>query len=274
MARQRTGSVLCPSCGKLVGVSDAECYHCGRKRPGMFGFTAFFARLGRDLGFVELVIGGCGLLYALMLVADPSGVRLGGLLSFLAPSQESLLRFGASGAYPVFVFGRWWTVLSAGWLHGNLIHIAFNLYWIRLLAPPVAEFYGPSRMVILYTVSSITGFLLSSATGAFLPFFGGAALTVGASAPILGLVGALVHYGKRAGSSAISRQAWYYAVFMLVFGLLFPRVDNWAHVGGFLGGWLAANVLDPLKPERTNHVVAALVCLGLTVAAVVASLVA
>ena len=53
--RQRTGSVLCPSCGKLVGISDERCLNCGRRNPGMWGFTAALGRLGRDLGFVQAV---------------------------------------------------------------------------------------------------------------------------------------------------------------------------------------------------------------------------
>jgi rhomboid protease GluP len=268
--RQRTGSVLCPSCGKLVGVSEKECPYCGRRNPGMFGLNAWLRRLGRDMGFVDAVIGGCALLYVLMLVADPQGIQTRGLLSLLAPSPLSLVRFGASGRFPVYVLGHWWTLLSAGWLHAGLLHIGFNLYWVRYLAPAIATLYGPSRMVIIYTVSSVTGFLLSSSLG----LFGlGAVLTVGASAPILGFVGALVYYGRRSGSRAIGGQAWSYAITMILFGFLMPGVDNFAHIGGFAGGYLAGRLLDPLRPERGDHQVAALICLALTAASVVASLV-
>jgi rhomboid protease GluP len=268
--RQRSGSVLCPSCGRLVGVSDKECPYCGRRNPGMWGLTSWLRRLGRDMGFVDAVIGGCVLLYVLMLVADPKGIQTGGLLTLLAPSNLSLVRFGASGRIPVFFLHHWWTLLSAGWLHAGLLHIGFNLYWVRYMAPAIAELYGPSRMVIIYSVSSVTGFLLSSAAG--LVGFG-AWLTVGASAPILGFVGALVYYGRRSGSRAIGAQAWSYAITMIVFGFLMPGVDNFAHIGGFAGGYLAGWLLDPLKPERGNHQAAALICLVLTAASVVASLV-
>jgi rhomboid protease GluP len=273
--RQRSGSVLCPSCGKLVGVNDEKCLNCGRRNPGMWGLTAAIGRLGRDVGFVQAVIGGCVLLYVLMLVVDPQGIRMGGLFSLLAPSQESLLRFGASGAIPVFYLGRWWTVLSAGWLHAGLLHIGLNLYWVRFLAPQVAEFYGPGRMVIIYSVSSVTGFLLSSTMGVFvhLPVLGGSQLTVGASAPLLGFLGALVYYGRRSGSRAVGAQAWSYALYMVIFGFLMPRVDNWAHIGGYAGGYLTGRLLDPLRPERGNHLVAAIVCLVLTALSIIASLV-
>jgi rhomboid protease GluP len=190
---------------------------------------------------------------------------MSGLFSMGAPSQYALIRFGAAGAIPVFGLGHWWALLSAGWLHASLLHIAFNLYWIRFLAPETAGLYGASRMVIIYTVSSITGFLASSLLGS--PF------TVGASAPILGLLGALVYYGRRTGSSVVSRTAWSYAIYMIVFGFLMRGTDNWAHLGGFVGGLLAGVLLDPRKPETGNHMFAAVICLVLTVASIVASLV-
>ena len=97
--------------------------------------------------------------------------------------------FGASGAYPVFGYGRWWTILSAGWLHGGALHILFNMMWVRQLGPAVADIYGAGQMVIIYTVACAAGFLLSSFMGAYLPWIpllGGGSLTVGASAPIFG----------------------------------------------------------------------------------------
>ena len=274
LSRQRTGSTLCPSCGKLVGVNDDVCLNCGRKRPGMWGFTALVRHLGRDAGFVQLVILGNAFLYVAMLVVDPQGIRMGGLFGLGAPSQDSLLRFGASGALPVFGFGRWWTVLAAGWLHAGLLHIGFNLYWIRMLAPETAELYGPGRMVILYTVSSITGFATSSVAQLIhVPLLGTGLVTVGASAPILGLLGAMVAYGRCTGSGIVGRTAWSYAIFMIAFGFLMARVDNAAHLGGFAGGFLAGYLMDPRQQETGNHVMVAILCILATVAAIVASIV-
>lgn len=273
LGRQRTGSVICPSCGKLVSAAAEECPYCGRKYPGMFGFTSVLRNLGKDLGFVQVVIIGTAFLYVATLVVDPEGIRMGGFLSIGAPSTEALLRFGAAGAYPVFGLDRWWTLLSAGWLHGGLLHIGFNLYWVRSLAPETAELYGPGRMVILYTLSSAVGFLTSSFFQYYLPGLSGGLITVGASAPILGLLGAMVAYGRRTGSSIVGRQAWSYAIFMIAFGFLMRGVDNWAHIGGFIGGFLTGMVLDPRRPERGNDLALAVVCLVLTVASIVASLV-
>ena len=107
-------------------------------------------------------------------------------------------------------------------------------------------------MVIIYTVSCVTGFLLSSFMGAFLPIplLRRGTLTIGASAPIFGLLGALVYYGRRGGSSMVRSEAMGYAVTLFVIGLIMPGVDNAAHAGGFVGGYLAGMWLDPLKRER------------------------
>ena len=66
--RQRTGSVICTSCGVLVGVGDERCYNCNRWNPGLWGWAPAFRALGQDLGFVPFVIGTCIVVYALMLV--------------------------------------------------------------------------------------------------------------------------------------------------------------------------------------------------------------
>jgi len=261
--RQREGSVVCPYCGKLVGVNDKECYNCGRRNPGMWGFSPLLRRFGYNLGFTSIVTWVCTGLFIATLLFDAQGIRPGGL-SLIQPSSLSLFTFGASGSIPVFDAGRWWTLLSAGWLHGGVLHILFNMLWVRQLAPATAELYGTSRTVIIYTVSSITGFLLSTVAG--IP------LTIGASAAIFGLLGALVVYGRRGGSRLVSKQAMTYAVILFIFGFIFPGVDNFAHLGGFLGGFAVAWMLDPLKEERAEHFVAAAVCLALTALSIILSL--
>lgn len=267
--RQTTGSVICTSCGTLVGVNDAVCYNCNRRNPGLWGFAPAFRRLGQDLGFVPLVMGGTIVLYVLSLLVDVAGMR-----PILAPSSMAIRLLGASGSYPVFVEGRWWTVLTAGWLHGGLLHIVLNMLWIRQLAPAVAELYGPGRMVIIYTLAGVVGFTFTSVAGrfiGFLPIIGGAQLSLGASAPIFGLLGALVYYGNRTGSRHVREAGLQYALMMGIFGLIMPGIDNQAHLGGFVGGYVAGLLLDPLKPERVDHLVGGAACLLITLVAVVAS---
>ncbi|MBN2319748.1 MAG: rhomboid family intramembrane serine protease [Acidobacteria bacterium] len=264
--RQTEGSVVCPYCGKLVGVNDKECWNCGKRNPGMWGFAPLLRRFGYNLEFVSIVTWVCTGLFIATLLYDPHGIRPGGL-SLIQPSSVSLFTFGASGSFPVFEAGRWWTLLSAGWLHGGVLHILFNMLWVRQLAPATAELFGTSRTVIIYTVSSVAGFLLSSITG----LITGAQLTIGASAAIFGLLGALVVYGRRGGSSRISGQAMTYAVILFVFGFIFPGIDNAAHLGGFLGGFAIAWILNPLQRERMEHFIAAIVCLALTALSILVS---
>ena len=252
----------------LVGVNDPTCYNCGRRNPGLWGFGPALRALGNDLGFVNIVTGATVIIFVLSLILSRDGSNIG-----LTPSMGALQVLGASGALPVFGRGWWWTVLTAGWLHGGILHIFFNVLWIRQLGPEIANLYGAGRMILIYTVAGIAGFVLSSVMY-FLPIpFFGAGVTVGASASIFGFLGALVHYGRRTGSSHIGRAGVQYAVFMGIMGFIFPGVDNAAHLGGFAGGYLASMVLDPLKPERIDHIAAAVVCLLLTFAALVATLV-
>jgi rhomboid protease GluP len=269
---------VCVSCGYLVGVNDDTCYNCGRRNPGLWGFAPALRTLGHDLGFVPLVTGLCVIVYVASLLTTGGLASGGGLLGLLAPSSYSLLIFGASGVVPVFSYHRWWTVLSACWLHANLLHIAFNLLWIRQLAPAVGELYGAGRMVVIYVIAGVLGFVLSSLAGATLaflpiPFLQPAAITVGASGAIMGLMGSLVYYGRRTGSSAVGSTAWSWAIPVFIFGLIMPGIDNYAHIGGFAGGYLAGMLLDPLKPERINHILWAVICLVLSVLSVIVSVI-
>lgn len=263
LGRKREGSVVCRSCGRLVAVNDSQCFNCGAHNPGLWGWAPVLQRLGGDLGFVSIVTWACVALYLLMLLYDPAGIQSGGM-SLFAPSTRSVVIFGASGSVPVFGFGRWWTLLSAAWLHGGVLHILFNLMWVRQLGPVTAEVYGPSRLVLIYTFSSITGFLLSTLAGI--------QLTLGASAPLFGLFGALVWAGRRTGSTELGRQALMYAGILMLFGFIWPGVDNFAHAGGFAGGFAAGMWLDPLKRESLGHLSAAAGCLLLTAASLAASL--
>ena len=263
--RKTEGSVICTSCGVLVGVNDPTCYNCGRRNPGLWGFAPALRALGNDLGFVPIVTGGTIIMYVLSLVMSRQGSNIG-----LSPDSRALIILGASGSVPVFELGWWWTVITAGWLHGGPLHILFNVLWIRQLGPEIANLYGPGRMVIIYTLGSIFGFTLSSVLAwLHFPFFG-AELTVGASAAIFGFLGALVHYGRRSGRSHVAQAGLQYALFLGVMGFIPGMgVDNAAHLGGFAGGYLASMILDPLKPERVDHIAAALACLVATLVAIV-----
>jgi rhomboid protease GluP len=259
-------------------VRDERCYTCGRSNPGLWGFGPALRGLGADFGFVPLVIGASTVLYALSLVVSGPDLRVagGGLFSFLAPSTRALILFGASGSIPVFALGSWWTVLSATWLHGSLLHILFNMMWVRQLGPATADIIGPARTVVIYTMAGICGFLLSSLAGYYFGNSGfrllrGASFTVGASASIFGLLGALVHYGRTSGSSLVRGEAMRYAIILFVFGLIMPGIDNYAHAGGFAGGYAASAFFNPLTRERGDHLLLAIGCLAATFIAILLS---
>jgi rhomboid protease GluP len=206
-----------------------------------------------------------------MLLLSGRDVQSGGM-TIIGPSHQALLVFGASGAYPLFELQRWWTPLSANWLHAGVLHILFNMMWVRDLAPTVAQFYGSSRAIIIYTVSGVAGFLASSVVN-FVLWPGYPHYTVGASACIFGLLGAMIYYQRRAPSRLIGFSAAGWAVAMLVFGFVMQGVDNWAHLGGLAGGFLASMWMDPLKPEGQGHMIAAVFCLVASAASIVASIV-
>jgi rhomboid protease GluP len=95
---------------------------------------------------------------------------------------------------------------------------------------------------------------------------------MGASASIFGLLGALVHYGRVSGSSFTYSTALRYAVILFVFGLIMPGVDNYAHAGGFLGGYVTSAFFNPMTRERGDHLLAAVACLLATLLAIVFSI--
>src|SRR5439155_17651132 len=109
---------------------------------------------------------GSSILYVLTLLMSGSELQVvGSGFSILAPSVRALLFFGASGSVPVLRLGRWWTVLSATWLHGGLLHILFNMMWVRQLGPATVDIVGPARTIIIYTIAGAVGFIFSSCAG-------------------------------------------------------------------------------------------------------------
>jgi rhomboid protease GluP len=269
MFRQTSGSSLCYACGKLNRVDAAVCFYCGARRPGLWGFAPGLARLIGRVDFARVVTAVCVVAYAASLLLDPAAaLRPRGMFDLLAPSQRALYDLGMTGSIP-WAQGRWWTLLTAIYLHGSLLHIVFNLLWIRQLAPPVEELFGQARLILIFTAAGVLGFVLSNLAG--VPW------TIGASGAVFGLLGALVHYGRSRGGAfglGVFRQYWQWALILFVLGFLMPGVNNLGHLGGFVGGYLAALVLGygERRPERGAHRLAALAAIGLTALAFALSL--
>ena len=262
MFRQRSGSSLCYACGKLNRVDAAVCFYCGRRNPGLWGYGQSLGRLIGGLDFAGLVTVVAVVAYIAALALDPRAILARrGVFDLLAPSNQALYVLGMAGAFP-WQQGHWWTVLTAIYLHGSLLHILFNLLWVRQLVPDVEQVYGRARTVVIFTASGVVCFLLSS--------FMGTPFTVGASGAIFGLLAAMVWYGRRRGGffgSAVLRQYGAWAIVLFVLGLVSGTgVNNWGHAGGLIGGFLAAFMLGPTheRPEQGGDRVLAGATLALT----------
>jgi rhomboid protease GluP len=237
--RKTTGSILCPSCGRLTNADAPACLVCGRKRPGMWGFAGPLRTLFRVWNFTNGVTAACIALYVMSLVFDPgAALRPRGVFDVFSPSLRALDVLGMTGSF-AWAQGRWWTLFTAIYLHGSLLHILFNVLWIRQLGPAVEEIYGPARLVVIFTVSGVAGFAVSN--------FIGVSFTIGASGSIFGLLGAIVAYGRKRGGvfgRLVLRQYGQWALVLFVFGFFMAGVNNWAHAGGFAGGFLAGLALS------------------------------
>ena len=238
MLRKTSGSSLCYACGKLNRVDASVCFYCGRRNPGLWGFGPWLGRLAGRLDFARIVTVVCIAAYAASLLLDPAAaMRPRGMFNLLSPSGGALLALGMTGAYP-WQLGYWWTLLTAIYLHGSLLHIAFNLLWIHQLAPAVEQAYGRSRLVLIFTGGGVLGFVISN--------WAGVGTTIGASGAVFGLLGAMATYGRSRGGlfgMAVFRQYWQWAVVLFVMGFLMPGVNNFAHAGGFVGGYLTGMIV-------------------------------
>ncbi|MCY4078185.1 MAG: rhomboid family intramembrane serine protease [Acidobacteria bacterium] len=261
--RQAQGSIVCAGCNNLVGINEERCPFCGAWRPGLFGWAPVLRSVvGNRLDLIPLIVGTCVTLYALALLLQPEAIfQGGGFLSMLSPGGRALYMLGMTGGV-AWQLGWWWTLLTAIYLHGSLLHIFFNVMWIRNLGPAAAEAFGPARMFVLFNVAGATGFLVSNAMSG--------APTIGASGSIFGLLAALIVYGRKRGSSLMTRQLWQWAIILGIFGFLMPGINNWAHGGGFAGGWVAASLMGFIdeRRESTALLIASLAFIAVTLVGV------
>ncbi|HIA50242.1 MAG TPA: rhomboid family intramembrane serine protease, partial [Acidobacteria bacterium] len=128
--RQTQGSLVCSHCGKLVGINEPTCPFCGAWRPGLYGWAPVLQRLvGHKLDLFSLIVATCVSLYAIALLLQPEAItQLRGILSFLSPGQRALYQLGMTGGV-AWQLGWWWTLFTAIYLHGGLLHIVFNVMW-------------------------------------------------------------------------------------------------------------------------------------------------
>jgi rhomboid protease GluP len=167
-------------------------------------------------------------MYILSILLSPRSTNFSfNPLFFLSPDSRSLLLLGASGYIPIDRLHRWWSLVSANYLHGSILHLLFNMVALNQIGPLILQEYGNYRMFIIYTLSGVLGFLLS--------YLAGVKFTIGASAAVCGLIGAALFFGKSRGGvygQAVYKQISGWAIGIFLFGFLVPAINNWAHGGG------------------------------------------
>jgi rhomboid protease GluP len=171
-----------------------------------------------------------------------------------SPTTNSLIFLGATGTIPIDKYHEWWSLVSANWLHGSLVHILFNMIALVQIGPLVIHAFGISRMFIIYALGGTAGFYLS--------YLAGVSLTIGASAAICSLIGAALYFGKSRGGDfgrTVYKQTSGWIISLAIFGILMPGINNWGHGGGVVAGIFLGWVLgyNERKPENIIHQVMA-----------------
>lgn len=258
-------SILCPNCRKLISLDEAVCPYCGLVRPGLHNTAGKLRHVFFIFGPVQTILYVNIAFFVLSLLLDLRGIFMsGGAFSFLSPSDASLMLLGGTGSSPVLGLHRFWTILTASFLHGGILHITFNMMALYQLGPFVLREFGVHRFVNLYILSGVIGFALS--------VLAGVSFTIGASASVCGLIGAIIYYGKSRGGSygeMIYKQAMGWVVGLVIFGFLFSGINNWAHGGGLLSGLFFAYLMgyNDQKAESAWSKILAYACILVTAGA-------
>ena len=244
---------LCPACGTLVGTSATRCHQCGASLT--FSLAAVSRSLSKIMPVTApvtyFILSLCCLIYGISLLLTmragfPTAPRGGGMFGMLfgigSVASPILERLGAS--MPLFQPAHFpsdasqpWRLVTACFLHANLMHIVFNMWVLVDLAPTIEELYGSARFFFLYTVCGIGGYLLSGFLGHF---------SIGASGAIVGLIGVLLAITYRRGGAGMQQlrsQVYRWIIYLVLWGFFFPGIDNMAHLGGGITGFILAKFM-------------------------------
>ena len=254
---------MCPHCRAFITVKDRVCPYCneavGPKQSGD-GTSTLFAGFIPHARFNTVII--LLINFGLYLATVVFSMNSGNEQAFMNIDPRTLAAFGAKYT-PWVLEGEWWRLVTAGFLHGGIIHILMNSWVLFDLGAQVEEFYGASRMLTVYFVGTVVGFAASA--------WWSPVVSVGASAGICGLIGAMIAYGvhNRTGMGAAIRGMYLrWALYVLVFGLLTSYTDNAAHIGGLAGGFGLAYVAGTPGALRGGKEQAwraiSWICIGLT----------
>ncbi len=161
----------------------------------------------------------------------------------------ALYYLGAKEGASILQNHQYWRLVTAGYLHGGIMHILMNSWALYQLGAQVEMVYGTPRFLVIYFASGVGGFYLSALENP--------GLSIGASAGIMGLIGAMIAFGVQNRSTvgrAIRNSFVMYVVYMAVFGFLLPGIDNWAHAGGVIAGFAVGYVAGtPVHSNRARE---------------------
>ena len=230
---------MCPNCRAFITTDDKVCPYCDtrvearaveRRAPAdVLGGLIPHARFTTMM----ILLVNTGLYIATVLYSIRSG--LGGGMDI---DGRVLYAFGGK-FYPYgFDINQWWRLVTAGFLHGGLLHIGMNMWVLYDLGVQVEESYGTARYLVFYFVATVCGFMAST--------WWSSSLSIGASAGLFGLIGAMIALGVRDRSSygaAVRGVYVRWAMYGLAMGFLpFFSIDNAAHIGGVISGFVVAYI--------------------------------
>jgi rhomboid protease GluP len=256
-----TTARLCPNCRKLISNDESKCPFCGTRYPHFF-LKGFLLKLFNIDDVITSLIMINVLMFGISIFINYSEIRLDiNPLSFLSPGSQSLFFLGATGTIPFYNYGHWWSLLTANYLHGGLLHIIFNMIALNQVGTLITKVFGAHRFWIIYTGSGVLGFLLSVMMNI--------QFTIGASAAVCGLIGAGCYFGKSQGGEYghfIYQRLSGWIISLFLFGFLVNGINNWGHAGGLFGGILIAWLVgyDVQSKYQKIHRVFAIACIAAT----------
>jgi rhomboid protease GluP len=250
---------MCPHCRAFIETSDKVCPYCGERvgprqvdirQPGeiLGGFIP-------QAHFTTILI--LTINVGLYIATAWYGRSVG--------DNIALWAFGGKYGPSLWQQHEWWRLVTAGFLHGGILHIAMNSWVLYDLGAQVEQVYGTPRFLVIYFLGTIGGFYFSAVMNPV--------LSIGSSAGITGLIGAMIAFGV-ANRSTVGRAIRNFYVRWVVYVLAIGFIggfgtDNWAHIGGlaagFVGGYVAGTPVHSSREREGMWRVLAAVCVLVTI---------
>lgn len=230
---------ICNSCGNLMGVSD-KCPYCGASRNSALGFlkqTARSLERGDSFGIVTnyLLIFTIGV-YFIQVFFGVYAAGSSSVFSILWKGPPGHVHWLTGAATPDTLTGSYYTLITASFLHGGIFHLGMNMYALKQIGPLIERMVGPFLYIPVYLICGAVGFFASMYSASVAGRLG---ISVGASAGLFGFIafGSIVAFIHGDGKDdPLFKVLFQWMVFGLVIGFIIPNIDNWAHIGGMVGG--------------------------------------